>query len=251
MRSSRRPSPALAVAILALVIAAGGTAFANHSASTSTIGKRGIKKIVHAQVNRALSGKRLGKIVERQLGALAPGLAVASADTARSALSANHAQTADSANDASAIQGAALASIAAGNDAYNAQCDPNTASFVQCGSVQLVLTREAKVLLIYGWRWSNDGNDTLALGRCRTTRNGVDTSGDVTMGEVLNSPVGEEVPLHTHDHGEFDNAAPPVVDVQGPLQPGVYSFGLRCNDQFDNDIVYSGIRIAALVMGSG
>jgi hypothetical protein len=251
MRSSRRPSPAFAVAILALVIAAGGTAFADHGASTSAVGKPEIRKIVRNQVKHAISNRRLGKIVKRQLRKLGPSLSVASADTARSALSANHAQTADSANNASAIQGAALASIAAGNDSYNANCDPNTASYVQCGSVQLTLTREAKVLVIYGWRWSNDGEDTLALGRCRTTRNGVDTSGDVTMGEVLSSPVGEEVPLHTHDHGEFDNAAPPVVDVQGPLQPGVYSFGLRCNDQFENDIVYSGIRIAALVMGSG
>jgi hypothetical protein len=104
--------------------------------------------------------------------------------------------------------------------------------------------------VIYGWRWSNDGSDTLALGRCRTTRNGADTSDDITMGEVLSSSPDEPVPLHTHDHGLFDNAAPPVVDVQGPLPPGTYAFGLRCNDEFGNDITYSGIRIAALVMGS-
>lgn len=250
MRSSRRPSPAFVVALLALVIAAGGTAFADHGASMSAVNKRAIKKVVRGQVKRAISGRRLGRIVRRQLGKLAPGLSVASAGTATFAQKANHAQTAEDASNASAIQGAALASIAAGNDAYSAQCNPNTASFVQCGSVQLTLTREAKVLVIYGWRWSNDGSDTLALGRCRTTRNGADTSDDITMGEVLNSSPDEEVPLHKHDGGVFDNAAPPVVDVQGPLQPGTYTFGLRCNDEFGDDIVYSGIRIAALVMGS-
>jgi hypothetical protein len=250
MRSSRRPSPAFAVALLALVIAAGGTAFADHGASTSAVNKRAIKKVVRGQVKRAIGGRRLGRIVRRQLGKLAPGLSVASAGTATFAQNANHAQTAEGASNASAIQGAALASIAAGNDAYSAQCNPNTASFVQCGSVQLTLNREAKVLVIYGWRWSNDGSDTLALGRCRTTRNGADTSDDITMGEVLSSSPDEPVPLHTHDHGLFDNAAPPVVDVQGPLPPGTYAFGLRCNDEFGNDITYSGIRIAALVMGS-
>ena len=263
MRLSRRPSPAFAVALLALVIAAGGTAFAEHGASTSAVNKRAIKKVVRGQVKRAIGGRRLSRIVRQQLGKLAPGLSVASAGTATFAQKANHAQTAEDASNASAIQGAALGSIASGEDAYIEECNPNTATFVQCGSVQLTLTRKAKVLVIYGWRWSNDGSDTLALGRCRTTLNAKslpqdgtpwylvdDTSDDITMGEVLNSSPDEEVPLHKHDGGVFDNAAPPVVDVQGPLPPGIYAFGLRCNDEFGDDIVYSGIRIAALVMGS-
>jgi hypothetical protein len=244
----------LVIAALALAATLAGTAIAaGPEATTSALSKKKVKKIARKQINK-----------------LAPGLSVASADTANSADTADSANTADSAktadsantanraSNAGALQGASLASIAAGNDAFISDCNPNTAAYVQCGNVQLTLAREAKVLVIYGWRWSDNNADGIGLGRCRTTRNGADTSGDISMGESLNWQVlpAPDPPVHSHTGGDFDYAAPPVVDVQGPLQPGTYSFGLRCNDVFGADAIgpdirYTGIRIAAVVMGTG
>jgi hypothetical protein len=62
------PSPAIVVAVLALVAALAGTALADTDASTSAIGKKKAKKIAKKQINR-----------------LAPGLSVAHAETAATA----------------------------------------------------------------------------------------------------------------------------------------------------------------------
>jgi len=63
-----RPSPAIVVAVLALVAALAGTALAGTDASTSAISKKKVKKIATKQINK-----------------LAPGLSVANADTAGNA----------------------------------------------------------------------------------------------------------------------------------------------------------------------
>jgi hypothetical protein len=244
-RSMRmRPSPPMVVAVIALIAALAGTALADQTGSTSAVGKKKVKKIAVKQIRK-----------------LAPELSVANADTANSAKTANSAEsakTANSANNSSALQGASLASIAAGNDAFISDCNPNTETFVQCGGsnggAQLTLARESKVLVIYGWRWSDDAtSDGIALGTCQTTRNGAATSGAITMGEGLNWPPdpAPDPEIHQHTGGSFDYAGPPVVDVVGPLQPGTHRFGLRCNDELSGDMRYTGIRIAALVMGTG
>jgi hypothetical protein len=235
-----RPSAGLAVAALGLMAAVAGTAVAGESASTSAVSKKKVKKIAVKQVNK-----------------LAPGLSVASADTAESAgtaTTADSAQTANTATNSSRLQGASLASIAAGNDAFIGSCEAG-ATFVQCGGAnggaQVTLTRPSKVLAIYGWRWSLSAGDAdgTGLGTCQTTRNGAATSGDITMGEGMSGP-GPLPEVHQHTGGEFAYGAPSIVDVQGPLQPGTYRFGLRCMEEF-GDIDHTGIRIAALVMGTG
>ena len=63
-----RPSPAIVVVALALLAALAGTAVAGPSATTSAISKKKVKKIATKQINK-----------------LAPGLSVASADTAANA----------------------------------------------------------------------------------------------------------------------------------------------------------------------
>ena len=81
--NSSRPSPAIIVAVLALVAALAGTALAAPGASTSAISKKKVKKIATKQINE-----------------LAPSLSVAHADTAESASTAETANTANSATNA-------------------------------------------------------------------------------------------------------------------------------------------------------
>jgi hypothetical protein len=74
-----RPSPAIVLAAVALVAALAGTALAGSDATTSAINKKKVKKIATKQATK-------------QINKLAPGLSVASADTAASANTAANAQ---------------------------------------------------------------------------------------------------------------------------------------------------------------
>jgi hypothetical protein len=78
-----RPSPALVVAILALVAALAGTAVAGPGASSSAITKSKVKKIANKQITKR-----------------APGLSVAHADTADNATNAQNAANATNAQNA-------------------------------------------------------------------------------------------------------------------------------------------------------
>lgn len=94
------PSPAVVVAILALAVAVVGTALADPGQEKKPVTKRAVKKIAAKQVER-----------------LAPGLHVATADSAASATSAQTAGNSDTAvnaehaADASTLQGAGLNSL--------------------------------------------------------------------------------------------------------------------------------------------
>jgi hypothetical protein len=69
---TKRPSPAIVVAVLALVAALAGTAVAGPDATTSVVTNKKVKKIAKQQAIK-------------QINALAPGLHVASADLAADA----------------------------------------------------------------------------------------------------------------------------------------------------------------------
>ncbi len=103
MRSTRklRPSPALVVAVLALVAAAAGVAIANPIATSS-------KK------SKGVSAKKVRRIAtsvaNAQIAAQAPGLSVANAANATNASSAGHADTANTAGSANPVAFAHVAS---------------------------------------------------------------------------------------------------------------------------------------------
>src|SRR5215211_2535000 len=78
-----RPSPGLLVAVLALVAAVAGTAVAGPAATTSKLGK-----------------KKVAKIADQEINKLAPGLSVAHAESANSAIHANTATDAENAASA-------------------------------------------------------------------------------------------------------------------------------------------------------
>jgi hypothetical protein len=91
-----RPSPAFAVAILALLAATMGTAVAGPGASTSAISKKKVTRIAATVANQEIDKR-------------APGLSVASANTANSA---DRANTANSANTADSAETANTANTA-------------------------------------------------------------------------------------------------------------------------------------------
>jgi hypothetical protein len=90
--STSRPSPALLVAVLALVAALAGTAVAGHDASTSALSKKKVKKIARKQAIKQINALVPG-LADEQITSRAPGLSVAHADTAAQANAANNATT--------------------------------------------------------------------------------------------------------------------------------------------------------------
>jgi hypothetical protein len=91
-----RPSPALVIAVLALVAAVAGTAVAGPGATTSKLSKKKVVKIADQEINK-----------------LAPGLSVAHAESANTATRANTATNADNADSATTAQSATNADTAA------------------------------------------------------------------------------------------------------------------------------------------
>jgi hypothetical protein len=83
---SSRPSPAIIVAVLALVAALAGTAVAGPNASTSAVSKKKVKKIAKKQA-------------VKQINELAPGLSVANAVNAQNAATADNAANAGDATN--------------------------------------------------------------------------------------------------------------------------------------------------------
>lgn len=82
----RRPSPAMIVAMTALIVALAGTAMAAPTAIKSILNKK--------------EKKQTKNIAKNQINALAPGLSVKHADTAGSADTAKHADSATNADNA-------------------------------------------------------------------------------------------------------------------------------------------------------
>ncbi len=107
----RRPSPAVIVAVLALVAALAGTAVAGPHASTSAINKKKVKKIAKKQINK-----------------LAPGLHVASAESANTA---TNADLLDGIDSASLLRGTGRTFAVHGTDAPSG--DPSAPIALQIG----------------------------------------------------------------------------------------------------------------------
>lgn len=120
---SRRPSPATALAALALVFAVGGTALAGPDPATRAVSKAKVKKIATKAANRAIDAK-------------SSTLSVNSANTAGSARTADRANTADSAKIATNIfsanvllTGTALGSVPEGVTAARNNVGEYTVTF--------------------------------------------------------------------------------------------------------------------------
>jgi len=108
-----RPSPAMLVAVVALVGALAGTALAGSDVQSSALSKKKVKKIAKKEAEKAID-------------AAAPGLSVANAD---------------------AVDGVSEEELTVGRSAFDGSCDPNTATLLDCVAVTLTLPRSGRVLL--------------------------------------------------------------------------------------------------------
>jgi hypothetical protein len=226
MNQSRMPSPAILVAVLALVAALAGTAVAGPDASTSAITKKKVTKIATKQINK-----------------LAPGLSVASADTANTANRANTANTADTATNAqnaanaNALSGVGLNSVVVGASDSLGGCDPASTTFVTCASVTLDLPRDGRVL---GWadlQWHSD-NAAPSRAECVMRVDG----GNVGHGMFF----GESVSVNTsalHERGVGGNF------VTSNLTAGPHTFSVNCNEP-ESDIDIDQAAISVLLLGT-
>lgn len=210
----RRPSPAMTVAVAALIVALVGTAMAAPTAIKSVLNKS--------------EKKQVKKISKNQINTLAPGLSVARANTAA---------------NADAVGGQALANIAvARSDTPGAQCDPNAVTFLVCATVNMTLPHEGRVLLIgtAGQIAFNAGN---ASGNCLFQVDGVNSGGAVLVGNQA-TPNVTGVAARGFPDG-FSNTV-----VTAPVSAGAHSFALACN-QSTADVEFQGPQITAALVGSG
>src|SRR5262249_41233618 len=192
----RRPSPAMVVAITALIVALAGTAMAAPTA---------IKSILNKQEK-----KQTKNIAKNQVNSLAPGL------------SAKHAKTADVASNADALGGQDLKNIVvAKSDTPGAQCDPGSGTFIACATVNMTLPHDGRVLLV-GTAGMITFTNANSSGNCLFQVDGVNSGGVVLIGnQTLPSVTGVAA------RGFPDGFANTVVTA--PVSAGAHSFALACN----------------------
>ena len=208
----------MTVAGAALIIALAGTAMAAPTAIKSVLNKQ--------------EKKQVKSIAKNQVNKLAPGLKVARADAAA---------------NADAVGGVSLANIAIARSdpTTGGVCDPNSAAFVNCASVDVTLPHEGRVLLI-GTAGQYAFTAGVSQGSCRMTLDGVALGGSfVTIGNQSDPAAGV---TGVANRGFADGFSTTVVT--GPVSAGAHSFGLECN-QSDADVEFENGQISAAVVGSG
>jgi hypothetical protein len=225
-----RPSPAMVVAVIALVGAFGGSAIADQAVD---LAKRA-KLISGAKIKkRSIRGNRVKRntltgteIRESKLGI------VPRAETANSAKTADSAKNADNAN---AVNGVSEAQFTLGRSAKGS-CNPTDATKVACASVSLTLPRAGRVLVVANSMWHSNFAG-IARGSCNVAVDGNDLSGDVFPGQVSNNSDS------THESSLGVNF------VSDSVASGAHTFALTCN-QLQNDIQFNESFISAVMIGS-
>ncbi len=214
----RLASPALIVAVVALVAALGGAAAAQPSAKKVTT-------------------KKVKKIADKEIAKKAPGLSVAHADTADAATTAT---TADSAN---ALQGQSLANVAVARSTNpGGQCDPNSSTFTVCATVNMTLPHEGRVLLI-GTAGEISIDNSNSSGTCLFQVDGTNSGGAVLVGNA--PPPGLTIVAARGFPNGFANTV-----VTDPVSAGPHTFALAC-DESDADVEFEGPQLSAALVGSG
>jgi len=181
----------MAVSILALVVAVGGTAIAGSGLTQKE--KRQSKNIAKKQVNR-----------------LAPGLSVAKANTA------NTANSAANAGNANLLEGSSLAQVAPGGLGFLASCSL-TGSLATCGSLSLTLGRTADVAVIATTQWHSP--DAGAVQASCNIRRDVASTFNVDFGSAANDTAVDQTETFVLTH------------VFGDTPAGTHTFEFRCSEE--------------------
>ncbi|HEY6772101.1 MAG TPA: hypothetical protein VI035_06585 [Solirubrobacterales bacterium] len=223
----RRPSPAMIVALAALVVALAGTAMAAPTA---------IKSILNKKEKKQTKG-----IARNQVNKLAPGLSVKHADTAGSA---DTAKRADVSSNTDAIGGVELKDISVAKTANpgGPPCDPSSSTLVNCASVDLNLPHEGRVLLV-GRAGQIAFNNAQTQGDCLFRVDGVNSGGAVHVG---NQYAIASIPANAP---QYANGFSTMV-VTDPIPAGAHTFALACSEAV-SDVAYTGPQVTAVLLGSG
>jgi hypothetical protein len=213
----RRPSPAMVVAVSALVVAFLGTAIAAPLVTTSVLNKQDKKKVK--------------KIAANQINNRAGGLSVASAQTA------NTAAIATNANNANALSNVALADLVPVAQGTDVLCNPDgpAGTFDDCTGVTFTTQRTADLFMLVTGTWN--GQNAAVQADCRIERNGAATSNTNELGE---------------DTGIFDgdqNAGYSISELDANLAAGTYTIVLSCNETV-GDFQLEDVETTLFVLGS-
>jgi hypothetical protein len=183
MPKLRTPSPAMAVALLALFVALGGTGYAVTKINGNVLKNRSVpaKKLKKNQISGTeVNESKLGKVPAAKDADSAANAANAAhataadnataAGSAQTAAEATHAASADSATDAKELGGVPFLQVnMAGRDS-SSSCDPDITDLFPpaCASVTLALPKTSHVLVIASGSWYGSNSS----GACRVERDG-------------------------------------------------------------------------------
>ena len=235
-----RPSPSMAVALVALFAALGGTSYA-----VSRIDGRQLKaaSVSGSKLRRNTLGAR--EIREAALATVPKSKHAAQADRATSAVLADRARSADSAlalSDAGAA-GLTIARSAADADGTCHPEDPVAKPFLDCASVTMTLPRAGRVLLVGAGGVGKGGTGVPFVAGCRLEADDAGVAGSLAYG-------GEDFDTTPGMHfgaTPFGIATTAVTDVLGA---GAHTFAFACQ-QADPDALVVDAKISALMVSAG
>jgi hypothetical protein len=131
-----------------------------------------------------------------------------------------------------------------GRYGFSGSCDPETATFVPCSTVQVTLASPARLLVIGSARAFNENTADRGLGACRIGT----TSGPI---------VASEAPVHVRkdDGGPFPGNDTEYVSLQAitdVFPAGTHTVGVDCNQREDvGAIIYDPARVVAVALSAG
>jgi hypothetical protein len=236
----RRPHHATVISLVALFVALGGTSYA-----ALTISGKNVKNgsLTGADVkNSSLTGKDVknnsltgSDIAESKLGKVKSAKTADTATSVGSATSADTATSAGTAGDAAKL-GGQPASVYLNQQTeatpFASACDPQSATFVACGSKTVTLSRTSRLLLLGELPWNLQNNNN-GFGTCRYRLDGGVLATSVQLGGVAGSVPGD----------------PPFNASTEPLPAGDHTVELQCNET-SGQIVFIRTRVTALAVSA-
>jgi len=232
----------MVVALLALIVALGGSAYAAKKIGSKQLKKNAVttKKIK----NGAVTGSKIannavttGKIANN---------AVTTGKIANNAVTTG--KIADNAVTAGKIAGATLDSLTIGRST-STSCDPATTGFVDCGTVSLNLPRAGRVLVVADLAY--DGSNSNGYrGACRLAVDGTAVGTTIDYGQAAYVASGGVTVVGGPGFNANGQEGGGLNVVTDALPTGTHSFALQCN-QAGGSIEFSETSVSAAMLGAG
>jgi hypothetical protein len=232
----------MAVALLALFVALGGTGYAVTKINGNALKDRSVpaKKLKKDQLTGTeINEAKLGKVpaaAQADHAAAADNatnaMNAANANAAANATEAAHAASADTATDANRLGGVPSLLVNAANSASAASCDPAFDDLfpTPCATVNLAMPATSHVLVMASGNWYGT---TVSNGACR-----IDHSGAGGQSETLGQTTGA--------HTSSTNAASwSLTHLYVNVPSGAQSFGVVCSET-TADIKMTNIKVVAV-----